>query len=128
MLTVRKGAFGERDEDRQWVLGIALSCAVPLWIDVVRHLTPEQRTARAAELARIISIGEKHDEVRGQHGAGPAILANGALAQGADVGGPAAVFNAMAEGFALGAFLPGGVTYLGIHWEVESGEVGSGRR
>lgn len=107
------GEFGARGD----VLATALSCAVPLWIDQVRALSAEDRQRRGVELSRIISLGEKHDEIRGQHGAGPALFAVGERARGNNVGGPAAVFNALAEGLALAAFQPGGVTYLGQHWE-----------
>lgn len=103
--------------DQQTTLAVALSCAVPLWIAQSRGLSPERRQERARELGRVVSLGEKHDEVRGQHGAGPALLANGELARGGNAGGPATVFNAVAEGLALAAFQPGGVTYLGLHWE-----------
>lgn len=101
----------------QQVLGIALSAAVPLWIEQVRQLSGPERAKRALELARIISMGERNDELRGQHGSGPAILANGELARGRNEGGPEAVFNAIAEGLALASFLAGGTTYAGQHWE-----------
>lgn len=115
---VRKAELGPRDEERLATLGVALSFAVPLWIAQLRPLTATERARRGAQLARILSLGEKHDDVRGQHGAGPALFAVGEQARGASTGGPAAVFNALAEGLALGAFQPGGVTYLGQHWQV----------
>lgn len=98
-------------------LAIALSCAVPLWLDRVRALSPEERAARAVACSRVISLGEKNDELRGQHGCGPALLACGEQPRGSNLGAPAAVFNALAEGLALAALLPGGVTYLGHRWE-----------
>ncbi len=102
------------------MIDIALSAAVPLWIEKVRHMTPDQRTKLAALASRTIAWGQKNDETRGQHGSGPALLACGEQPLGADIGGPAAVFNAMAAGLALGAFQPGGVSFMGHHWEVES--------
>lgn len=101
----------------QQLLGVALSAAVPLHILEVRRLSPDARAARALECARIISFGERNDEMRGQHGAGPALLANGELARGPNAGGPGKVFDALAEGLALASFLPGGSRYLDLHWE-----------
>ena len=99
------------------MIDIALSAAVPLWIERVRGMTPRERAELAAAAARVIALGEKHDEVRGQHGAGPALLACGEKASGANAGGPAAVFNAIAAGLAVIAYQPGGVSYAGLHWE-----------
>lgn len=99
------------------MLATALLLAVPLWIEEMRPLTLEQRAARALDASQIISMGEKCDELRGRHGAGPALLTNGMLATGSHEGGPGVVFNATAMGLALAAFLPGGITYLGTHWE-----------
>lgn len=117
MRDVRKAEYGARDEERATLLAVALSFAVPLWIEEVRGMTDEQRAARAHECSRIVSLGEKCDETRGQHGSGPALMACGEAARGANKGGPAAVFNATALGLAIMAFQPGGVTYLGQHWE-----------
>lgn len=103
------------------MIDIALSATVPLWIEKIRHMTIDQRTKLAALAARTIAWGQKNDETRGQHGAGPALLAHGEQALGADMGGPAAVFNAMAAGLAIGAFQPGGVSFMGHHWEVKNG-------
>lgn len=103
--------------DGQALLSVALSAAVPLYILEARQLSPEQRAARALECARIISWGENNDELRGQHGAGPALLVCGERARGKNEGGPAKVFDAIAEGLALASFQPGGSRYLGLHWE-----------
>ena len=99
------------------ILGIALSAAVPLWIQDFRRMTPDQRAARARGCALVISAGERFDELRGQHGCGPALVACGELARGRNEGGPAAVFNAIAQGLAIASFQPGGVHYAGHHWE-----------
>ncbi len=104
-------------------LAIALSAAVPLWILEVRSMTPLERATRAAECAAIVSMGEKQDEIRGRHGAGPALLANGAQARGSNEGGPSAVFNAIACGLAILSYEPGGIRYAGMHWETKPGPV-----
>ena len=80
------------------LLPIALQAVVPLWIGRVRAMTPRQRQARAAELGQVIA------------GRGDSILFRGKRGQSA------AVFNALAEGLAIGAFQPGGVTAFGCHW------------
>ena len=99
------------DELRQLMLRTALNVAVPLWIEVVRLMGDEQRAEVAAECSSIIACGEKCDETRGRHGAGPALLAHGMPGKTRDV------FNATALGLALLAFAPGGMNYLGCHWE-----------
>ncbi len=81
------------------VLLISLQAAVPLWIERVRHLTPAERQARAAELSGVIA--SRGDDI---------------LYRSAKKGGTAKAFNALAEGLALAAFQPGGVTAFGHHW------------
>ncbi len=81
------------------LLPVALQAAVPLWIERVRHMTPGQRQARAAELADVIT--ERGDVI---------------LYRRARRGESAAAFNALAEALAIGAFQPGGVTVFGSHW------------
>jgi hypothetical protein len=87
------------------LLPIALSTAVPLWIEKLRPLSTEQRLARASGLADII----------GSHG-------DIILYRGSKKGESAAAFNALAEGLAIGAFQPGGVTAFGCHWCVNHAE------
>jgi hypothetical protein len=108
-------AQGVDDEElRLLTLSIALSVAVPLWIEVVHLMSDEQRAEVAAECSAITSWGEKRDELRGRHGSGPARLTTGMPGEIRDV------FNAMALGLAVMAFAPGGVDHLGIHWEAQS--------
>jgi hypothetical protein len=59
----------------------------------------EQRIARASGLADIIA--SQGDII---------------LYRGGKKGETAKAFNAMAEGLAIGAYQPGGVTFLGEHW------------
>ena len=81
------------------LLAISLSAAVPLWVLRVRNLTPEQRQARASELAGVVA--ERGDVI---------------LYRGSRRGESASAFNALAEGLAIAAFAPGGVTAFGSHW------------
>jgi hypothetical protein len=115
--------FGKDDALPADAMAIALSAAVPLWILEVRGWTQLERAERAAACAAIVSMGEKNDEVRGQHGAGPALLANGEVARGNNEGGPAAVFTAIACGLAILSYQPGGIFYAGRHWETKPGPV-----
>ena len=87
------------------LLSISLSAAVPLWIEKLRPLDPGQRIARASGLADIIA---EHGDI--------------ILYRGGKKGDSAKAFNALAEGLAIGAFQPGGVTAFGQHWCVNHAE------
>lgn len=80
------------------VLEATLQVAVPLWVEELRALAPEERAARAQEAALFIA------------------------AHGDDLqfGGPHCreAFNRLAEGLALLSFQPGGVRFAGLHFEV----------
>jgi hypothetical protein len=103
---------GVDDEAQQRdALRAVLAQAVPLWIEEVRAWTPEQRCARAADASGLIASGEKCDALRGRHGSGPSNFANGYP------NGDGVIFNALAMGLALLSCHPGGITYLGTHWE-----------
>jgi len=86
-----------------------LTVAVPMWIDQIRaeHLTDDQRIARAKRCGDHIA----------HHG--DAILYR-------DKKTPQA-FNALAEGLALAAFQPGGVSFAGMHWEATTDPEGGSR-
>jgi hypothetical protein len=81
------------------VLVISLQAAVPLWIERVRHLTASERQTRAAEPSGV--IGSRGDDI---------------LFHAAKKGETASAFNALAEGLAIAACQPGGVTAFGQHW------------
>jgi hypothetical protein len=84
------------------LLRISLQAAVALWIEQARDWTPERRVEEARAGA-------------------PAIAAHGDDLQ---FGGKhcAETFNALARGLACCAYQPGGVTFLGDHWEVRFAE------
>lgn len=77
-----------------------LELAVPLWIEQVRHWPEEYRAERR--------------QVCGQ-----AVAERGDVAQyrSKKKGESAEAFNRLAEGLALLAFAPGGVTFLGVTWK-----------
>jgi hypothetical protein len=82
------------------LLPMALSAAVPLWIERLRLLSAEQRIARARELAEFMH----------SPGIGESILF---LIPGKSALG----FNALAEAIACLSFCPGGITLFGNHFQ-----------
>lgn len=97
----------ESKGDAPPLMRLFLSTAVPLWIDRIQYWRPVYREQRAHEIGHEI-------------GASQALVADesteGRVAK-ADRGKLAAGFNLLAEGLALLAFCPGGVTFAGHHWE-----------
>jgi hypothetical protein len=77
----------------------ALQAAVPLWVQRFRD---EKRT-----LDEVIAIGRECGDTVAQKGD---VLQFGGK-------GCAEAFNALAQGLAASSFVPGGVTFLGLHWE-----------
>lgn len=95
----------------QWFLPLFLD-ALPRW--ATRHYTtePSARQKRAHELAETICALQ-----------GAAAIADpDARGTGAE-GEVAEVFNAVAEGLAIGAYCPGGVMAAGMRWEVSGAEL-----
>ena len=78
-----------------------LFVTVPLWIERVRGYSEERRLDCARECAQVIA--EKGDRI---------------LFRGKKWGETATAFNALAEGIGCAAFQPGGLDFLGDHWEV----------
>lgn len=83
----------------------ALQAAVPLWIEQWRDRPEADRIARAHELAPIIASQ------------GDALLFKAKNTP--------KVFNALAEGLAVLAYAPGGVTVFGLKWDVAEGIMGA---
>lgn len=82
------------------LLRTSLSAAVPLWIEELRHLPEEARMRLGRECAQVIA--EKGDVIQ---------------FKSKKAGETAAAFNALAKGLACLAYVPGGVTFLGVHFE-----------
>lgn len=82
------------------LLKVSLSCAVPLWIERARRYTD-------AEFKKRVEL------------AGQKVAERGDIIQfrSRRAGQSAEAFNALAEGLALLAFCPGGVYFLGMHFE-----------
>jgi hypothetical protein len=79
-------------------LTATLELAVPIRIWELRDRTPEQRARIAKRCAQVVA--ERGD----------------ALMFGGKKGTAAAAFNALAEGLAVAAYQPGGVSFAGQYW------------
>jgi len=84
------------------LLRIALSAAVPLWIEQWRGRDPEERLSRGRELGQVIA--EKGDVIQ---------------FRGKKKGESARAFNALAESIAILSFQPGGVKIFGLQFETK---------
>jgi hypothetical protein len=78
----------------------SLEVAVPLRVREMRCLCFERRAARAAEAASVIA----------EHG-------DDSLFRSKAKGATRRAFVALASAIALGAQQPGGITFVGRHWE-----------
>jgi hypothetical protein len=82
------------------ILSMAISGAVFMWAHKLRSTPLDTLLKRAPELSQIVA--EKGDVL--QFGGGKK-------------NETAHAFNALAEGLAIMSFMPGGVTFLGEHYE-----------
>jgi hypothetical protein len=106
------GPYGPRTERAKLagthaVLIDSLRVAVPVWIWQLQGSTPEQRVAIARRCGDHVA----------EHG--DALMYGGKRAdrRNPDARGDCAnAFNALAEGLAVAAYQPGGVTFAGQHW------------
>jgi hypothetical protein len=107
-------AQSERETDGMggpWFLPLLFE-AVPDWIQ--RHATtpPAEREARAHVLGELIAYSQ-----------GSAAICDPDARGTEHAGAASEVFNAIAEGLAIGAFCPGGALFAGRLWEVERGRL-----
>lgn len=86
-------------------LKTALLCAVPLWIEELRQRSWDDLCVIARESAQVIA--EKGDII---------------MFRSPKKGESGKAFNALARGLACLAFAPGGVKFLGLHWEAKHGQ------
>jgi hypothetical protein len=91
-----------------WFLPMLVE-AVPGWIERHAATPPEEREARAHALGDIIAYSQ-----------GAAALSDPDARGTEREGSVAEVFNAIAEGLAIGAFCPGGALFGGHLWQVEA--------
>lgn len=94
--------LGASEEDTKELLRISLSAAVPLWIMEYERLPIEEILALAPEASQYIA---EHGDV--------------IMYRGARKGETARAFNELAKGLAILSFAPGGVKFLGMHFEAK---------
>jgi hypothetical protein len=88
------------EEDLHPVLRVSLQAAVPLHMHEVRDWSFDQRAGAAAECADVIAAHGDDLMYGGKH--------------------TADAFNKLALGLACAAYQPGGINFLGDHWEASS--------
>jgi hypothetical protein len=79
------------------LLRVTLQAAVPLWMHAVRSWSFERRIQEAAKCADVIAAHGDDLMFGGKH--------------------TADAFNKLALGIACAAYQPGGITFMGEHWE-----------
>jgi len=116
----------EREAQYRMTLVEALRGSVPMWMAHWWRWPPAIREARARYCGQI--VGTFGDQIQWQskghkprihHDADPPTVVAGSP-------GTAEAFNRLAEGLAIAAYQPGGVTAFGLHWEIDDRR-GSGR-
>lgn len=95
-----------------WFLGLFLT-AVPMWAHRHYRTDPKEREHRAHDLGDVIAESQA-----------AAAIADPDARGTAHEGDVAKVFNAIAEGLAIGAYCPGGTApFLGYVWEAVGSEL-----
>lgn len=85
------------------LLGIMLGVAVPMWIHEIRNWSPQRRVEAAERCTDLTTAAD-------------VVLESSRK----EAGTTAKTFNAVAQGLACLAYLPGGATLLGQHWCVNA--------
>lgn len=88
------------DDPTADLLRISLLAAVPLWALQMRWMEWSDLTTIADDCAQTIAA---HGDLL--------------MYRSKTRGGTAKAFNALAKGLAIASFVPGGITFLGDHWE-----------
>lgn len=101
-------------------LAVSLEAAVPLWIVKWRRATPEHRCNRARACGEIVTHHGDAILYKEKRRAPKWEVAEGLGRVKIHDGNPgsASAFNALAEGIALAAYQPGGITVFGHHWHL----------
>jgi len=86
--------------DEGELLSLALEASVYLWVSVLRMKSMAEVLDLARESAQVVA--EKGDVI---------------LFRSKKKGETAAALNALARGLAALSFMPGGVTFLGVHYQ-----------
>jgi hypothetical protein len=114
------------DSEPTALLLLTLETAVPMWAVTAASWLAERRVRESQDAAEVIAHGADvlfHAPARkpgktGTTGPGLAAITREQADAGVTARGyrPAEVFNAIAKGLGIGAYQPGGVTWLGRHW------------
>lgn len=106
-----RGSHGFDFSNQAGLLATSLQAAVPLWILELQEM--RQRLGGKAFWDRIRERAEECAAAIAEHGDALMFRVKGKSAE---------AFNRLAEGVACMAWLPGGVTIFGTHWEVTGQE------
>jgi hypothetical protein len=100
--------------DENLALVETLKIAVPIWIQHWLPWPEDHRVVRAQACAQIVTC--YGDQILYKCKPHADRVIDGVVVKGSP--GTAGAFNRLAEGVALAAFQPGGVTVFGVHFEV----------
>ena len=92
--------LSEHERNVKALMLMTLEVAIPIWVNSLKHLPWSYLAEQAGKCAGIVA--EKGD-----------ILQYRSSVKGET----AKAFNALAEGLAILSFCPGGVKFMGRHWE-----------
>jgi hypothetical protein len=111
----------EREAQSQMMLVEALRVAVPLWMAHWWRWPPAIREARGRHCGQL--VGTHGDQIQWHSKSRKARVMQEATDEqpavvNAGSPGTAGTFNRLAEGLAIAAYQPGGVTAFGMHWEM----------
>lgn len=109
----------EREAQYRMTLVEALRGSVPMWMAHWWRWPPAIREARGRYCGQVVgTFGDqiqwpcKGRKARVEPDTDPPIVLAGSP-------GTAGTFNRLAEGLAIAAYQPGGVTAFGMHWEID---------
>jgi hypothetical protein len=110
----------EREAQSQMVLVETLRVAVPVWMAHWWRWPPAIREARGRYCGQL--VGTHGDQIQWQSKGRPDRVHRDCDPPIVMAGSPgtAGAFNRLAEGLAIAAYQPGGVTAFGMHWEIET--------
>jgi hypothetical protein len=89
-----------------YVLQISLATTVPIWIGTIASWSDERRRQAASEVANVIAAHGDDLMFGGKHCAD--------------------AFNKLALGIACLAYAPGGVRFMGEHWQADQSNPAGG--
>ena len=117
----------EREAQYRMTLVEALRGSVPLWMAHWWRWPPTIREARGRYCGQLVgTFGDQIQWACKGRKDRVETMTDGEELVMAGSPGTAGAFNRLAEGLAIAAYQPGGVTAFGMHWEIDD-RAGSGR-